>query len=113
MSISDQPQTKKPMLKPTMGRQLSTVGEEQWEAHVGGSMPSGTAAHEMLRILDERWEAEVIRLAEFLERNMNLVQNLGGHGTGSATHVGRINDVQQRLDRARDPPDRHPSMITA
>jgi len=74
--ISEQPpraQAVKSILRPSMGRQLSTLGEEQ-----GGLTPNdaGSSSYDLLRTLDERWDAEVMRLDEFLHRNVNLVNGL-------------------------------------
>lgn len=79
VSISEQPwgaHTAKAFLKPTFGRQLSTVGEEQGGSGLNLSTTPGSAPHELLKMLEERWEAEVVRLDELLQRN-NLL-NRGG-----------------------------------
>ena len=76
VSISEQPPRTyvvKSMLRPSTGRQLSTLGEEQ-----AGPSPNdaGTSSYDLLRTLDERWDAEIMRLDEFLRRNMDLVAGL-------------------------------------
>ena len=60
--------------KPTMGRQLSTVGEEQVGTNVGGSVSPGMISNDLLEVLEEKWEAETKRLAGLLERNMSLAR---------------------------------------
>jgi len=76
VSISEQPlrtHAVKAMLRPSMGRQLSTLREEQ-----GGTPTNdaGSSSYDLLRTLDEKWDAEIMRLDEFLRRNVNLATGL-------------------------------------
>lgn len=84
--ISEQPlrtHAVKAMLRPPMGRQLSTLGEEQ------GGQPTndaGSSSYALLRSLDERWDAEIIRLDEFLRRNVNLMTGPAAAQAGEESH---------------------------
>ncbi|KAF8471946.1 hypothetical protein BDZ91DRAFT_790981 [Kalaharituber pfeilii] len=92
VSISEQPvQIGKTILKPFIGRQLSTVGEELQGPQIG-VIPTGSEMQELVRMVEEKWDAELMRMAEFLERNSMLA-------------AGK-NDVMMRIDH--DNPPSHP-----
>ena len=76
--ISDQlrgPHAARAIRKPAMGRQLSTVGEEQVGTNVGGF--AGMDSNDLLEVLEDRWEAEIKRSVSLLERNVTLAEGLG------------------------------------
>lgn len=88
--ISEQlrgPHATRTIRKPTVGRQLSTVGEEQV---LGGSFLSGMGSSDLLEVLEEKWETEIKRLADLLERNINLAESLGNVAGGLLHRSGPV-----------------------
>lgn len=69
--VIKEPPTMK-VVKPSMNRQLSTVGEESGVMHIGAPISKELNPDDLVKILDEKWEVETERLTEFLERNGNL-----------------------------------------
>ncbi|KAF8457139.1 hypothetical protein BGX38DRAFT_1265891 [Terfezia claveryi] len=100
VSISEQPfraHVVKSMLKPSMGRQLSTLGEEQG---VPPTNDAGSSPYDLLRTLDEKWDAEIMRLDDFLRRNVNLITGLA------------VSQVEEELHFKNDSHTYNPVMIT-
>ena len=92
VSISEQPlrtHVVKAMLRPSMGRQLSTLGEEQG----GPTNDTGSSSYDLLRTLDEKWDTEIMRLDEFLRRNVNLINGLAVSHVGEESHYNNSNQT--------------------